>query len=656
MEKDDQFVAYRLLLRHQARLWGLGMAYDRAHKSYSPGTMLFPTILDFASQQGCSEYHIEAEARMGAEVVTAAWPVGSQMVNTDHQAAPVRSSTHPGLRQRSPLGSLPAALRSLFTGPGFYFWLTLALFGLAVAFVNPVRETAWDDDWSYSLTVRGLVETGDYELNEWTSASYPFQAYWGALFAMAGGYSFTTLRVSTLVLWLIGLIGFYYLARAHGLGKEDAGVLMLVLCCSPLAAHMAFTFMTNVPFLSCMIVALLLYTRALRLRDTRLMLLASFVGAAAILIRQFGVALMAGLFLLWFLDGDRTKNARFFSAGLFLPTLALGYQVQVAAFSPTWGMRLTEYLQTRFLIHDPGVALRWLIERPAPILVYLAFFALPPLLPLAIRLGLFLRTPGRAQSTRQVVLLVALCVAGMLIYLRLAGQPWLMPLFPWHYGTLNKYRVLQLVLTLLLTIGGVTLASALLLRSSLLGNWKQAPPGERLLALVTLFIGLQMLVFCQIGDDYLLPLLPYAILFTAKSCLDQLARLRPLVAVCCIAILLPVPVVTRVQLAKQFALWQAAESLSVSGTAPCRIASTWEWMSYHCSDEFFGQHPPATNVALYFEWLHKKAADADYLVSDKLPDPTDPATKNRWRVVGARSYAPVPFVRRPVYLLERAPF
>src|SRR5215467_10717510 len=139
-------------------------------------------------------------------------------------------------------------------------WLVLLPFLVIVVIVNPFREMALEDDWAYSLTVRHLLDTGSYQLNNWLSANMPFQAYWGLAFSKVIGYSHATLHLSTLFLAFFGLIAFYFLAQEHGLGPWQACILTLVLLASPLFLKFSFTFNTDIPFLSCLIVALLCYS------------------------------------------------------------------------------------------------------------------------------------------------------------------------------------------------------------------------------------------------------------------------------------------------------------------------------------------------------------------------------------------------------------
>ena len=59
---------------------------------------------------------------------------------------------------------------------GLYALLLVVV--LAIAFVNPLRENMTaDDGWAYALSVRHLVETGQYKLNDWASVNMPMQIY-----------------------------------------------------------------------------------------------------------------------------------------------------------------------------------------------------------------------------------------------------------------------------------------------------------------------------------------------------------------------------------------------------------------------------------------------------------------------------------------------
>src|SRR5262245_55365565 len=145
-----------------------------------------------------------------------------------------------------------------------WLWVAIGAFIATAVFINPLRQTTLDDDWAYALTVRGIVEGNGYHLHDWAAANMPFQAYVGPAFPMLLGYSPAVLRVTTLLFALIGLVAFYKLAREHDLDERQAGLLSLAWVASPLLLRMSYSFMTDVTFVSWMVVALWLYARAFR--------------------------------------------------------------------------------------------------------------------------------------------------------------------------------------------------------------------------------------------------------------------------------------------------------------------------------------------------------------------------------------------------------
>src|SRR5208283_4043954 len=138
-------------------------------------------------------------------------------------------------------------------------WGTFALFILTVFFVNPMREMPLEDDWAYALTVQHLLETGTYRLNDWSVTNLFFQAYWGDLFEYILGIGYGTLRVSTLVIALMGLVAFYALALEYGLTRWMAALATMILLSGPVFLFFSFSFHTDAPFLALLVVALLFY-------------------------------------------------------------------------------------------------------------------------------------------------------------------------------------------------------------------------------------------------------------------------------------------------------------------------------------------------------------------------------------------------------------
>jgi hypothetical protein len=92
----------------------------------------------------------------------------------------------------------------------------LLIFGVWVAMVilvNPIGDFPLNDDWAYGRAVQSVVEKGDFQLSGWTATNLFSQVFWGALFCLPFGFSFTALRFSTLTLGLIGILSTYGLLR-----------------------------------------------------------------------------------------------------------------------------------------------------------------------------------------------------------------------------------------------------------------------------------------------------------------------------------------------------------------------------------------------------------------------------------------------------------
>src|SRR5258707_12773779 len=76
----------------------------------------------------------------------------------------------------------------------------LLLFALLVVAVNPLHNFPMGDDWEYARTVQRLLTTGQFYRSPVVQATAFFPAVWGVLFSSIFGFSFNTLRLSTLPL------------------------------------------------------------------------------------------------------------------------------------------------------------------------------------------------------------------------------------------------------------------------------------------------------------------------------------------------------------------------------------------------------------------------------------------------------------------------
>jgi len=167
--------------------------------------------------------------------------------------------------------------------------------------VSPLGEFPLNDDWVYAKAVQDVLETGEYHGHPYSDALFVAQAYWGAAFCKIFGFSFTTLRFSTLVAALIAAWAAAAAARELGVSRNTsllAGVLFLG---NPIILNLSYTFMTDVPFMALANLSLLCFIKSIRNISLRYILLGSAFAALAYLIRQFAVLLPATFIMAYIL-------------------------------------------------------------------------------------------------------------------------------------------------------------------------------------------------------------------------------------------------------------------------------------------------------------------------------------------------------------------
>ena len=167
-------------------------------------------------------------------------------------------------------------------------WTVMALV------VFPAGDYPVNDDWVYAASVRKLLESGRFELLACSTASVGPQVYWGALFAKVLGNSYVSLRASTLVLGLVGGIGVYLLFLEIWHDRLGALVLALTLLVNPVYFALAYTFMTDVPFVALSVTSMLFIVLGIQRSNRPLLTLGLGIALMAVLLRQFAVVLLVG--------------------------------------------------------------------------------------------------------------------------------------------------------------------------------------------------------------------------------------------------------------------------------------------------------------------------------------------------------------------------
>jgi len=566
--------------------------------------------------------------------------------------------------------------------------LVIALYLGAVALVDPIRECPVLDDWAYASTVRHLLQTGEYRLDDWVAPNMPFQTLWGAMFCLAFGDSYITLRLSTIVLMVVGLVAFRALAREHGLSGTASNLLTFCLASSSLFFRASLSFQTDIPFLSMLILALFLYTRALRVMTAPTWIAAAFAAAASILTRQFAAALVAALCVLWVFDRQRIARLKYFAIGLSLPLAAAAWQLDRGLFHSNWAAESHLFRQKLFFAQ--GHFLRNLPWRPTVLLEYQALW-LVPLVLLAgwaavreIGAAFTRRNEGAASTTAAPASRFSLAwLCGLIAFFTLAvvygwkvlgygydssdfhGNTALMPFLRHSYDLLLvlSERV-RWGVTIYVVVGAALFARVFLERYASVTNRKPGvlpppEPRELLIDVTSLFLLAGYLIFSQLWDAYLMSFLPLTALVVGKRYENLLVSHRLAVSCCCLLLLAGSAIWTREELAKDEAQWVLADRLRETGVDPRDIASSWEWFAYWSFPDFVKQEGKRAGSSIprflgEDGWQGRNRQTAEYWI---VHDPRPPAGSHEtWTVLGeVRYFSVYARGREHFYAIRRSP-
>ncbi len=152
--------------------------------------------------------------------------------------------------------------------------------------VPPVGDFPQNDDWVHAKAVERQLEHLYYRGHPFCTSSLAGQVYWGAAFAKVFGFSFNTLRASTLVLSVFLAWGVALCGREAGLPRRLALLCGALAWTSPIVLVLSYSFMLDVPFLTMTVLSGLFYLRAFRTRKPNDVFLGSLFGGLGYTLRQ----------------------------------------------------------------------------------------------------------------------------------------------------------------------------------------------------------------------------------------------------------------------------------------------------------------------------------------------------------------------------------
>lgn len=289
----------------------------------------------------------------------------------------------------------------------------LAVLTAATLLVDPRGDFPLNDDWAYGWSVRHLLETGEFRLSDWAAANLFSQVVWGALFCRVFGFSFTVLRLSTLVLSALGALALYGLQRELRIAPRTALVGTLTLALSPMQLQQAHSFNNDVPSGALLVVASYLLLRGLRRESTAATAAGLATGLLAVLARQSNLVLFAayGVALLVARGWRPATLVKAILPGLAALSLHLGYVHWLAVHDRK---PLLYDLQVRMLrstlASDPGAIAATYAGNLSVLLLYAGLLLLPFLVYCSV-----VESPGHAPRRTRIVVTIATLVGVSLL-------------------------------------------------------------------------------------------------------------------------------------------------------------------------------------------------------------------------------------------------
>jgi hypothetical protein len=457
--------------------------------------------------------------------------------------------------------------------------LVLAAWALAACVAHVGGEYAQNDDFAYSLSVRWLLDRGEFLRTPWTYVPSLSNVLWGAAFAALADSFFEALRTSTLLAGALGVLGCYALARQAGANERLAACAALATGFNPVYFSLSASFMTDVHFTLWLVWGTVFLGEAYRAPRASMAALGAFCAIAGTLTRQSGLALPAAFGLASVIAHPRSRAH--WLQGIAVSAAVLG---AYAIFQNT--------AATSIDVFNPRVV-AWHFRENSPAFqaakhsvisaIYLGAFSLPlvPLLLGRARKGVLAALGGAGLLLAAVTLLELPMPPGINVLrnlgigpLDLAGSPQL-PTAPnavwwaWSFA------------------GG---AAGLWLLGALLAHARDAIRERSLAVFWALAAGLHLALYvvrAPFFDRYLITVLPMW-LAALVAVLATRAEAKPATRTAWItasallaASALFSVLATHDQLARHRAVWALADREIASGVAPERINAGFPYRGWH---------------------------------------------------------------------------
>ncbi len=262
--------------------------------------------------------------------------------------------------------------------------ILMALWWVGVYLTGPAGSIPLGDDWSFAKAAFRLANGEGYNPPDWAAMTLIVHALWGAMFAKLFGLDFAALRAGMLVLGAVcGLVLWAGLRRA-GTARWTALIAVATLMLNPLYFALSHSFMTDVTFLTLLVVQAFCLMKCAEDLSWRWIAWSALATMLSALTRDPGVIPALVMAVLVFAErkpGPVWRSALPFACGVIA---LLGFRL----WARHAGIDLShsDFFRDRFIFDLK--ALKWVawIGKIDSVLMYIGFFSLPLLIPVGARL------------------------------------------------------------------------------------------------------------------------------------------------------------------------------------------------------------------------------------------------------------------------------
>jgi hypothetical protein len=278
------------------------------------------------------------------------------------------------------------------------FLIIIGIYTLSVFLVDPRGEFPLNDDWSYTRSAFFLGTQNRLHVDEWSAMSLIGQTMYGGGLVKIFKPGFLVLRLSTLVLSCGTALLTWALLRRFEVQPSLAWIAILSWIFDPIQFCLAFTFMTEIPFLFFVALGLFLYALSLQSRSPWLLAGWSAVLGYGFLIRQTALLFAAPLTLALLFERNRIFRERLgrtaLAVAVFVPFVT-GYYAWLLRNGGATPATRRKFELLRYL------TIEQIVGNSLGTLFYLSFLLLPlliALIPLLCRISRSFRLPTRLAS------------------------------------------------------------------------------------------------------------------------------------------------------------------------------------------------------------------------------------------------------------------